>query len=136
MPFVAAATLLFFGGCGFGYTVAFPFVFEYFLSLEADYVTTAWTTANIFSFMARLYIAFGVSFQLPIAMFFLSIAGIVTPAGLARGRRYSIVVMFAASAILTPPDIVSQIMLAVPLIVLYEAGVWVSRLAARRAAAS
>lgn len=134
LPFVLVTTLLFFSGCAFGYFIAFPFVFDYFLSLEADYVTTSWTTANLFSFMARLYLAFGLSFQLPIAMFFLSLAGLVTPAAMARGRRYAIVLMFGASAILTPPDVVSQILLAFPLILLYEGGVAVAHLAARRAA--
>ncbi len=131
-PFVIVTTLLFAAGCLFGYWVAFPFVFEYFLSLEAEYVTTSWTTQNIFSFMARLYVAFGLSFQLPVAMFFLSAAGIVTPQALARGRRYAFVAMFVAAAVLTPPDVVSQVLLAVPLIALYESGIWVSRLAARR----
>ena len=133
-PFVIVTTGLFLAGCLFGYTVAFPFVFEYFLSLEADYVTTSWTTQNIFSFMARLYLAFGISFQLPVAMFFLSVAGVVSPERLARGRRYAFVIMFVASAILTPPDVVSQVLLAIPLIVLYESGIWVSRLVARRRA--
>jgi sec-independent protein translocase protein TatC len=132
LPFVSATTLLFLGGCLFGYFVAFPFVFEYFLSLEADYVTTSWTTQNIFGFMSRLYIAFGVAFQLPVAMFFLSVAGIVTPAALARGRRYAFVGMFIVGAILTPPDVVSQILLAMPLMVLYESGIWISRLVLRR----
>ncbi len=131
-PFVIVTTLLFAAGCLFGYWIAFPFVFEYFLSLEAEYVTTSWTMQNIFSFMARLYVAFGLSFQLPVAMFFLSAAGIVTPQVLARGRRYAFVAMFVAAAILTPPDVVSQVLLALPLVALYESGIWVSRLAARR----
>ena len=135
-PFVLVTTLLFLSGCLFGYFVAFPFVFEYFLSLEADYVTTSWTTQNIFSFMSRLYIAFGLSFQLPVVMFFLSLAGVASPQSLARGRRYAFVVMFAAAAILTPPDVVSQVLLALPLVALYEAGIWVSWLAARRRAAA
>ena len=131
-PFVLATSVLFFGGCAFGYFVAFPYVFEYFLSLEADYVTTSWTTNTVFSFMSRLYLSFGIAFQLPVVMFFLTLAGIVTPDALARGRKYSIVVMFAASAILTPPDVVSQVMLALPLCVLYESGIWISRAVARR----
>ena len=134
LPFVLMTTLLFFAGCSFGYFVAFPFVFEYFLSLEADYVETAWTTRDTFSFMSRLYLAFGIAFQLPIAMFFLAIAGVVTPDALARGRKYAVVCMFAAGAILTPPDVVSQILLACPLIVLYESGIWVSRAVVRRRA--
>lgn len=132
VPFVFATTLLFFGGCAFGYIVAFPFVFEYFLALEADYVVTSWTTQNIFAFMSRLYIAFGLAFQLPVVMFFLSLAGIVSPETLGGGRKYAIVMMFAASAILTPPDVVSQILLAFPLVLLYESGIWISRIVVRR----
>lgn len=132
LPFVAATTLLFFSGCLFGYFVAFPFVFEYFLSLEADYVTTSWTTQNIFAFVSRLYIAFGVAFQLPVAMFFLALAGIVQPDAMARGRKYAFVSMFIVGAVLTPPDVISQILLALPLMALYESGIWVSRLVLRR----
>ncbi len=132
LPFVAVTTALFAAGCAFGYVIAFPSVFEYFLGLEADYVVTSWTTQNIFAFMSRLYVAFGLAFQLPVAMFFLALAGIVTPQALARGRRYALVIMFVAAAILTPPDIVSQVLLALPLIVLYESGIWVSWLVLRR----
>ncbi len=132
LPFVLVTTLLFFAGCVFGYFVAFPFVFEYFIGLEADYVVTSWTMQNVFAFMSRLYLAFGIAFELPVGILFLTLAGIVTPAGLARGRPYAVVVMFVVSAILTPPDVVSQILLAVPLLVLYESGIWASRLVARR----
>ncbi len=133
-PFVLSTTLLFLAGCAFGYFVAFPYVFEYFLSLEADYVVTSWTTQAVFAFLSRLYMAFGLAFQLPIALLFLTAAGIVSPDRLARGRKYAVVIMFAAAAILTPPDVVSQVMLAVPLLILYESGIWISRLAAGRRA--
>ena len=131
-PFVLARTLLFFAGCAFGYTIAFPFVFEYFLSLEGDFVTTSWTTKEVFGFTSRLYLVFGIAFQLPIAIFFCTLAGIVTPASLASGRKYAIVIMFVGAAILTPPDVVSQVVLAVPMMVLYESGIWISRLVIRR----
>jgi sec-independent protein translocase protein TatC len=132
LPFVVVSTLLFFSGCLFGYFGAFPFVFDYFIGLEADYVVTSWTMQNVFAFMSRLYIAFGVAFELPIVILFLTLAGIVTPAGLARGRPYAVVGMFVVGAILTPPDVVSQVFLALPLLVLYESGIWVSRIVARR----
>lgn len=132
LPFVVTTTSLFLVGCGFGYVVAFPFVFDYFLSLETGFVVTSWTTKNVFGFMSRLYLAFGLAFQLPIAMFFLSLAGVVTPASLARGRKFAVVGMFVAAAILTPPDVVSQVLLALPLMLLYESGIWISRLAIRR----
>lgn len=136
LPFVLSTTLLFFAGSAFGYFVAFPYVFDFFLSLEEDYVTTAWTTKELFAFMSRLYLAFGISFQLPIVMFFLTLAGVATADSLAAYRKYSIVTMFVAAAILTPPDVVSQVLLAMPLIVLYESGIWVSRLVAKRKASS
>lgn len=135
LPFVLSTTLLFFLGNLFGYSVAFPAMFDYFLSLEADYVTTQWSTEAVFSFMANMYLAFGLAFQLPIVMFFLAGARIVTVQQLASSRRYAIVVMFIVGAILTPPDVVSQIMLSVPLVCLYEAGLLAARLAARRATA-
>lgn len=132
LPFVLSSTVLFLAGCSFGYFIAFPFIFEYFLSLEADYIETSWTTHTVFSFMSRLYLSFGLAFQLPILMFFLALSGLVHPSRMARGRKYAVVSMFAASAVLTPPDIVSQVMLAIPLCLLYEAGIWISRVFLRR----
>ena len=126
------ATLLFFSGCVFGYFVAFPFIFEYFIGLEANYVVTSWTMQNVFAFMSRLYLAFGIAFELPVVILFLTLAGIVTPAGLARSRPYAVVLMFVVAALLTPPDVVSQLLLAAPLLILYESGIWVSYLVARR----
>ncbi len=132
LPFVASTFLLFLAGCSFGYFFAFPTVFNWFLSLEADYVTTAWTTQAVFSFVARLYVVFGLAFELPIVIVFLALAGIVTPDGLARSRRYAILASFVAAAVLTPADPASQIMLAIPLVLLYEAGIWTARLLVRR----
>ncbi len=132
LPFVLASTLLFFAGAAFGYFLAFPFVFEYLASLESEVVRTGWSVTNVFAFISRLYLAFGIAFQLPVVIFFLSFAGITTPDQLARGRKYAIVIMFAAGAILTPPDVVSQVMLALPLAVLYESGILVSRLVSRK----
>jgi sec-independent protein translocase protein TatC len=131
-PFVLSTTVLFFAGCAFGYFVAFPFVFEYFLQLEAAYVTTSWSMQNVFGFISRLYLAFGIAFELPVAILILSLAGIATPAMLRRGRPYAVVAMFALGAILTPPDVVSQILLALPLLLLYESGIWISWLVVRR----
>jgi sec-independent protein translocase protein TatC len=132
LPFVASATLLFLAGAMFGYFVAFPMIFEYFLSLESEMIRTSWSVQTVFSFMWRLYLAFGLAFELPVAMFFLSLVGIVTPERMKAGRRYAIVVMFVVGAILTPPDVVSQVLLSVPLVLLDEVGIWVSQLAATR----
>lgn len=127
LPFVLFTSLLFFTGCAFGYFFAFPPAVNWLLSLEADFVQTSWTTQTVFSFMARLYLAFGLAFELPIVLVFLSIAGIVTPAGLARQRKYALLAMFVVAAVLTPQDVASQLLLAGPLCVLYEASIWIAR---------
>ncbi len=134
VPFVVVTTLLFLAGNLFGYFIAFPFVFDFFIQLESNYVETQWTTQAVFSFMSRLYLAFGTSFELPIVMFFLAIAGIVSPEQMARARPYAVVGMFVAGALLTPPDVISQIAMAAPLIVLYELGLIASRISLRRRA--
>ena len=132
LPFVLSTTVLFAVGCSFGYFLAFPTIFDWFLSLEADYVSTSWTTQAVFSFVSRLYIVFGLAFELPIVIVFLALAGIVTPDTLSRSRRYAILCNFIAAAVLTPADPASQIMLAVPLMLLYESGIWAARLLVRR----
>ncbi len=132
LPFVLSTTVLFVVGCSFGYFLAFPIIFDWFLSLEADYVTTSWTTQAVFSFVSRLYIVFGLAFELPIVIVFLALAGIVTPDALSRSRRYAILCNFIAAAVLTPADPASQFMLAVPLMLLYESGIWTARLLVRR----
>jgi sec-independent protein translocase protein TatC len=131
LPFVLSATSLFFAGCAFGYFIAFPQTIRFLMGLEADFVQQSWTTQLVFSFMARLYLAFGVAFELPIVLVFLSIAGIVTPQALARFRKYAILVNAIIAAILTPQDAASMILLAIPLCLLYELGIWVSYLFVR-----
>jgi len=127
LPFVISTSTLFGVGCAFGYFVAFPVMFEYFVSLEADFVHTSWTTQSVFSFCAGMYLAFGLAFQLPIVLVGLALAGVVTPKWLASQRKYAILIAFIVGAILTPPDATSQIMLSVPLCALYELSIWVSR---------
>jgi sec-independent protein translocase protein TatC len=131
LPFVLCTTLLFFAGAGFGYAVAFPFVFDYFLGLEAEYVQSQWTMQSLFSFLSTLYLAFGIAFQLPVVMVFLALAGVLSAQTMASGRRYAIVAMFVIGAVLTPPDVVSQLALALPLIALYELGLLGARLLTR-----
>jgi sec-independent protein translocase protein TatC len=131
LPFVLSATGLFLAGCAFGYFVAFPQTIRFLIGLEADFVTPAWTTQLVFSFMARLYLAFGLAFELPIVLVFLSIAGIVTPRALAAWRKYAILVNAIVAAILTPQDAASMVLLAIPLCLLYELGIWISYLLVR-----
>ncbi len=126
LPFVVSTSLLFAAGCAFGYFVAFPQAFEFLLGLEADYVVTAWTTQQVFAFMARLYLAFGLAFELPVVLVMLAVIGVVTPQAIARQRKYAVLVMFVVAALLTPQDVASQILLAIPLCLLYEVSIWIS----------
>ncbi len=132
LPFVVSTTSLFLVGCAFSYFFALPLIFGWFVSLEADYVATMWTTKEVFSSVSTLYLAFGVAFELPIVLIALALAGVVTPAWLAANRKWAILVAFVVGAILTPPDATSQILLSVPLCLLYELSIWVSRLLVRK----
>jgi len=125
-PFVICSTFLFAGGAIFGYSFVFPIVFQFFNSWDNEWVVSAWTMSEVFSLTTRLFLAFGIAFELPLFVFFLSITGIVSAKQLLRGTPYAIVAMFVLGALLTPPDFVSQILLALPMILLYLAGVGVA----------
>jgi sec-independent protein translocase protein TatC len=126
VPFVLASTLLF--GCGavFGYALAFPLMFDFFTGFDSEFVQSAWTMREVFALTTRLFLAFGVSFELPVVVFFLSISGIVDPRTLLRWTPYAVLAIFVLAAILTPPDWVSQVVLAVPMVGLYLLGVGVA----------
>ena len=133
LPFVIASTLLFLAGASFGYFVVFPVMFEFFTGFEAEYVRSAWTMREVFGFTTRMFLAFGVAFELPILVLFLSLAGILSAGQLLRGTPYAILAIFVAAAILTPsPDWVSQVLLGVPMVILYLLGVGVAWLFGRR----
>ncbi len=139
LPFVFFSTVLFAGGATFGYQMVFPIVFQFFNSWDNEWVVSAWTMSEVFSLTTRLFLAFGVAFELPLFVFFLSITGIVSAKQLFAATPYAVLIVFIVGAMLTPPDPVSQIFLAVPLIFLYLAGVGVAwifdpqRLAAKKA---
>ena len=128
VPFVLISTLLFAGGATFGYAVVFPLMFEFLTGFDSDFVQSAWTMREAFALTTRLFLAFGVAFELPVLVFFLSIAGIVDARTLLRGTPYAVLAVFVTAAILTPPDWVSQVFLAVPMVGLYLLGVGVAYL--------
>ena len=123
IPFVFFSTLLFAGGSTFGYTIVFPIIFDFFNSFSSDFVISAWTMREVFSLTTRLFLAFGVAFELPLLVFFLAVAGVVTARQLLSFTPYAVLGVFIAAAVLTPPDVVSQLFLAVPMIALYLLGV-------------
>ena len=132
IPFVISSTILFVGGALFGYFVVFPFGFKFFIGFSNEYVKALPSVKQYFSFSMKLLFAFGAVFELPVIIFFLSKMGIVTPQFLSQKRKYAILLTFALAAILTPPDVITQCMMAGPLIVLYEIGILVSRIAQKK----
>jgi len=132
IPFVVSSTLLFVGGALFGYFIVFPFGFKFFIGFANEYVKALPSVKQYFSFSIKLLFAFGVVFELPVVIFFLSKIGIVTPELLRKKRKYAILLTFALAAILTPPDVITQCMMAVPLIVLYEIGILVAAIARKK----
>ncbi len=126
LPFVLVSTLLFAGGAFFGYRVVFPLMFDFLTSFDSDFVESAWTMREVFALTTRLFLAFGVAFELPVAVFFLSLVGIVDAPTLLRGTPYAVLGVFVTAAILTPPDWVSQVFLAGPMVLLYLVGVGVA----------
>jgi len=132
IPFVISSTILFVGGALFGYFVVFPFGFKFFIGFSNEYVKALPSVKQYFSFSIKLLFAFGIVFELPVIIFFLSKMGIVTPQFLSQKRKYAILLTFALAAILTPPDVITQCMMAGPLIVLYEIGILVSRIAQKK----
>ncbi|MFC1581045.1 twin-arginine translocase subunit TatC [Thermodesulfobacteriota bacterium] len=134
-PFVFFSTILFVGGALFGYFVVFPFGFKFFLGFATDYIQALPSVKQYFSFAIKLLFAFGVVFELPVVIFFLTKIGIVTPAQLQKKRKYAILMTFVMAAILTPPDVITQCMMAGPLIILYELGILISRIAGSKGVA-
>ena len=126
VPFVVVSSLLFGGGAVFGYSMVFPLMFDFFTQFDSEFVESAWTMREAFNLTTRLFLAFGIAFELPVLVFFLSITGIVTPQTLLKKTPYAVLSVFIAAAILTPPDWVSQVFLAIPMIVLYLVGVGVA----------
>ncbi len=126
VPFVVTSSLLFGGGAIFGYLMVFPLMFDFFTQFDSEFVESAWTMREAFNLTTRLFLAFGIAFELPVLVFFLSITGIVDAHTLLKGTPYAVLGVFIAAAILTPPDWVSQIFLAIPMVGLYLVGVGVA----------
>ncbi|MDD5617810.1 MAG: twin-arginine translocase subunit TatC [Candidatus Omnitrophica bacterium] len=120
--------ILFIAGCLFGFFVIVPIGIKFLMGYTPDFITPMITLSNYISFLGVLSIVFGLAFQLPLILAFLAKIGLVNPDFLSRKRREAIVVIFIVAAILTPPDVFTQIMMAVPLVILYESGIILSRL--------
>ncbi|SMP40623.1 Sec-independent protein translocase TatC [Desulfonatronum zhilinae] len=124
---IAVLSAVFFvSGALFGYFIVFPFGFEFFMGFADDAIKPMPGLREYFSFSVKLLLAFGVIFELPLFIFFLARLGLVTADYLRKKRKYAILLAFIVGAILTPPDGVTQILMAVPLIILYEISIYVA----------
>ncbi|MFA4915637.1 MAG: twin-arginine translocase subunit TatC [Syntrophales bacterium] len=133
LPFVISSSLLFVGGVLFGYFLALPPAFNFFVSFSSDFLKPMLSLNEYLSLSLRFLLGFGLAFELPVFIFFMTKIGLVNAAKLSRGRRYAILVIFIVAAILTPsPDAVTQILMAVPLIFLYEVSIIVAKFAKKR----
>ncbi len=130
-PMVILGTLLFLSGMAFAYFLVFPVVFGFITATAPEGVAVMTDIGNYLDFVMTLFLAFGIAFEVPVAVVLLVKLGMISVATLKEIRSYVIVGAFVIGAIFTPPDVVSQVMLAVPLWLLYEAGILVAGVMAR-----
>ena len=136
LPLLSSALLLFYAGCAFAFFLVLPAVFGFMAKVTPDGVAMMTDINAYLDFVLVLFLAFGLAFELPVAMLVLVLLGWVSPAQLREARGYAIVGIFVVAAIVTPPDVISQLMLAIPMCLLYEAGILAAAMLARRQPAS
>jgi len=127
VPLLATSVLLFYIGCAFAYFLVLPAVFHFLTTFRPEVIAITPDANAYLDFVLAIFFAFGSSFELPVAMVILTLLGWITPQQFKDGRGYAIVGIFVLAAVLTPPDVVSQLMLAIPMCLLYELGIHASR---------
>ncbi len=127
-PLLLSSVLLFYAGCAFAYFVVFPLVFGFLTRVAPEGVAVMTDISKYLDFVMTLFFAFGITFEVPIATIILVATGITTPDKLASWRPYIVVGAFALGMVLTPPDVISQTLLALPMWILFEIGVFFSRI--------
>ncbi|MCD8553187.1 twin-arginine translocase subunit TatC [Seleniivibrio sp.] len=132
VSFVISATLLFIGGAAFAYYGAFPFGFKFFLGYAQGSVTATLSLQEYLGFFTKMIMAFGFVFEMPVFTFFLAKMGFLTSRMMNKYRKYSYLGIFIIAAILTPPDVFSQMMMACPMMILYEVSVFVAKVFGRK----
>lgn len=127
MPLLFSSSLLFYAGVAFAYFVVFPLVFSFFTAISLGGVELATDIASYLDFVLALFFAFGIAFEVPVAIILLCWTGATTPKSLSEKRPYIIVGAFVVGMLLTPPDMISQTLLAVPMCLLFELGLLCAR---------
>jgi len=123
--------ILFIGGMLFGYFFVFPLIFKFFLGFANEHIMALPSIKEYISLSFKLFLAFGIVFEVPVLVFFLSKLGIVSVAGFRRNRKYAILLAFIISAIFTP-DVISQCMMAIPIVLLYEVGIIIAMISGKK----
>ncbi|WP_372611156.1 twin-arginine translocase subunit TatC [Halomonas sp.] len=132
MPILASSVALFYAGGAFAYYVVFPLLFEFFTQTGPEDVAVMTDINQYLNFVLKLFFAFGVAFEIPIATFLMILSGATTVESLSQKRPYIVLGCFVIGMLLTPPDIISQSLLAIPMYLLYEVGLLFGRLVKRK----
>ena len=127
-PLMLGSTMLFYSGIAFAYFIVFPVVFAFFTSVAPEGVVIATDISSYLDFVLKLFFAFGAAFEIPIAIILLCWTGVTSPNSLRQKRPYVVVGAFVVGMLLTPPDIISQSMLAIPMLLLFEVGIIIASL--------
>lgn len=127
-PLLVSSVALFYCGIAFAYFVIFPILFKFFISIAPTGVAMMTDIGQYLDFIITIFFAFGIAFEVPVATFLLILAGVTTPAALGKKRPYIIIGAFVVGMLLTPPDVISQSLLAIPMWLLFELGLLMSRL--------
>lgn len=126
-PLIVSSTILFYAGMAFAYFVVFPLAFRFFATVAPEGVQVMTDIRAYLDFVFGLFFAFGIAFEVPVAIVLLTRAGVVEPDSLAKKRPYVIVWTFVIAMVLTPPDVISQTLLAIPMLLLFEIGLFAAR---------
>lgn len=126
IPLALFSAFFFLLGAAFCYFVVFPFSFTFFMGFATDDIVPMPSLSEYLGFALKMLIAFGLIFEMPLFTFFLSRMGLVTAQGMRRVRRYAVLVIFIVAAILTPPDVMSQMLMAIPMLLLYECSIFIA----------
>jgi sec-independent protein translocase protein TatC len=132
LAYIPSLFLLFIVGISFGYFIIFPIVFEFLLSMSEGMFMTFFTTEKYFTFLLHMTLPFGFLFELPVVIMFLTSLGVLNPYRLQKIRKYSYFVLIVTAVLITPPDFLSDILVVIPLIFLYECSVLLSKVVYKR----
>ncbi len=128
VPILLSSIVLFYAGVAFAYFVVMPLIFTFFNAVAPDVATLVPDIAAVLGLILKLFFAFGLAFEIPVATVILIVAGVISPEGLAKKRPYVVVSCFVFGMLLTPPDIFSQAMLALPMWILFEVGIFFGKM--------